>query len=279
MEIVREIKKVRKSVKNARLSGKNIGFVPTMGYLHKGHLSLVKIARKKSKYIVMSIFVNRLQFNDPNDFNCYPKDLQRDIEMAEKAGVDMIFIPDENEMYSNNLTTVNVDLLTDNLCGACRPGHFRGVFTVVSKLFNIVQPDIAVFGQKDIQQAVSIEKMVFDLNFPVKIIIAPIIRESDGLALSSRNKHLSEKHRQDALSLSRSLAACKAMIDSGEKDVSKIVEKVKSVIMEGNPDKIDYVSIVRYDDLAYITKIEGKAILAVAAFWGNTRLIDNMIIG
>jgi pantoate--beta-alanine ligase len=182
-------------------------------------------------------------------------------------------------MYSNNLTTVNVDLLTDNLCGACRPGHFRGVFTVVSKLFNIVQPDIAVFGQKDIQQAVSIEKMVFDLNFPLKIIIAPIIREKDGLAMSSRNKHLSEKHRKDALSLSRSIAACKAMIDSGEKDVSKIVEKVRSVIMEGNPDKIDYVSIVRYDNLSYINRIEGKAILAVAAFWGSTRLIDNMIIG
>ena len=192
MEIVHEIKKVREAVKNAKKKGQLIGFVPTMGYLHDGHISLVRIARENSDYIVMSIFVNKLQFNDPNDFNCYPKDIERDIEMAEKVGVDLIFIPDDKEMYQNNLTTVNVDLLTENLCGACRPGHFKGVFTVVSKLFNIIQADIAVFGQKDIQQAVSIEKMVHDLNFPLKIIIAPIIRESDGLAMSSRNKNLSE---------------------------------------------------------------------------------------
>ncbi len=278
MKIVHRIDDVRAEVKNAKNDDKRVGFVPTMGFLHKGHISLVSIARENSEYIVMSIFVNKLQFNDINDFNCYPKDLERDIAMAEKGGVDLLFIPDDKEIYRNNLTTVDVDLLTENLCGASRPGHFKGVFTVVSKLFNIVQPDIAVFGQKDIQQIVSIEKMVHDLNFPIKIIVAPIIRESDGLAMSSRNKHLSEKHRKDALALSRSLLKCKSLVDAGERDVKKITESIRSIILEGAPDSIDYVSMVKYEDLSYVEKIEGKTVVAVAAFWGNTRLIDNMII-
>jgi pantoate--beta-alanine ligase len=184
----------------------------------------------------------------------------------------------ENNLLPSNLTTVDVDLITENLCGAHRPGHFKGVFTVVSKLFNIVQPDIAVFGQKDIQQAVSIEKMVYDLNFPVKIIVAPTVRESDGLAMSSRNKHLNGKQRKDALSLSRSFAVCKELIDSGERDAKKIADSIRSVIQEGSPDSIDYISIVKYEDLSYAEKIEGKTVVAVAAFWGTTRLIDNMII-
>jgi pantoate--beta-alanine ligase len=278
MKIVNRIDDVRSEVRNARKDGKLVGFVPTMGFLHPGHISLVEIAGEKSEFIVMSIFVNKLQFNDLNDFNGYPKDLERDIEIAEKGGVDLLFLPDDKEMYRSNLTTVDVDLITENLCGAHRPGHFKGVFTVVSKLFNIVQPDIAVFGQKDIQQAASIEKMVYDLNFPVKIIVAPTIRESDGLAMSSRNKHLNEKQRIDALSLSRSFGACKKLIDSGERDVKKITESIRSVIQEGAPDSIDYVSIVKYEDLSYIDRIEGKSVVAVAAFWGTTRLIDNMII-
>lgn len=278
MKIVHKIDDVRAEVKTARKSDKRIGFVPTMGFLHPGHISLVKIASENSEYIVMSIFVNKLQFNDLNDFNGYPKDLKRDIDLAEKGGVDLLFIPDDKEMYRNNLTTVDVDLLTENLCGASRPGHFKGVFTVVSKLFNIVQPDIAVFGQKDIQQVVSIEKMVYDLNFPLRIIVAPIIRESDGLAMSSRNKHLNEKHRKDALALSRSLQSCRKLIESGEREVKKITDTIRSVIQEGSPDSIDYVSMVRYDDLSYVEKLEGKSVIAVAAFWGTTRLIDNMII-
>jgi pantoate--beta-alanine ligase len=278
MKIVNKIDDVRSEVKNAKKDGKLVGFVPTMGFLHPGHISLVKIAGEKSEFIVMSIFVNKLQFNDLNDFNGYPKDLERDIEIAEKGGVDLLFLPDDKEMYRSNLTTVDVNLITENLCGAHRPGHFKGVFTVVSKLFNIVQPDIAVFGQKDIQQAVSIEKMVYDLNFPVKIIVAPTIRESDGLAMSSRNKHLSEKQRKKALSLSRSFAVCRELINSGERDAEKISESIRSVIQEGSPDSIDYVSIVKYEDLSYAEKIEGKTVVAVAAFWGTTRLIDNMII-
>ena len=278
MKIVNKIDDVRLEVGNAKKEGKLVGFVPTMGFLHPGHISLVKIAGENSEFIVMSIFVNKLQFNDLNDFNGYPKDLERDIAIAENGGVDLLFLPDDKEMYPGNLTTVDVDLITENLCGAHRPGHFKGVFTVVSKLFNIVQPDIAVFGQKDIQQAVSIEKMVYDLNFPVKIIIARTIRESDGLAMSSRNKHLSEKQRKEALSLSRSFAVCKELIDSGERDTGKISESIRSVILEGSPDSIDYVSIVKYEDLSYAEKIEGKTVVAVAAFWGTTRLIDNMII-
>jgi len=278
MKIVNKIDDVRAEVKSAKKDNKRIGFVPTMGFLHQGHLSLVKIALENSEYIVMSIFVNKLQFNDLNDFNGYPKDLERDIAMAEEAGVDLLFMPDDKEMYQNNLTTVDVNLLTENLCGASRPGHFKGVFTVVSKLFNIIQPDVAVFGQKDIQQVVSVEKMVFDLNFPVKIIIAPIIRERDGLAMSSRNKHLNEKQRNDAVALSRSLKECRKLIDSGERDVKKITDNIKSVIQEGSPDSIDYISMVKYEDLSYTEKIEGKTVVAVAAFWGSTRLIDNMII-
>jgi len=278
MKIVRKIDEVRVNVKSAKKEGKLVGFVPTMGFLHNGHISLVKIAGENAQYIVMSIFVNRLQFNDPDDFSRYPKDLERDIAMAEEAGVDMLFIPDDKEMYNNNLTTVDVSLLTENLCGASRPGHFKGVFTVVSKLFNIVQPDLAVFGQKDIQQVASVEKMVYDLNFPLKIIIAPIIRENDGLAMSSRNKHLNEKQRNDALSLSRGLGVCKKLVEAGERDVKKITDSIRSVIGEGAPDRIDYVSVVKYEDLSYTEKIEGKSVVALAAFWGDTRLIDNMII-
>lgn len=277
MKIVHKIDEVREAVREAKNSGKRVGFVPTMGFLHDGHISLVTISKKHSEFQVMSIFVNRLQFNDLSDFNTYPKDLERDIAFAEKGGVDLIFIPDESEMYKNNLTTVDVDMLTENLCGAHRPGHFRGVFTVVSKLFNIVQPDVAVFGQKDIQQAVSLEKMVADLNFPIKMIIAPIKRESDGLAMSSRNKHLSPAQRVSALALSRSLKKCEELLKSGVTDSTKIIADMRKVIEEGSPDKIDYISVVDYSTLKDAESTGDKAVIAVAAFWGTTRLIDNMI--
>jgi len=278
MKIVHNIDDVRDKVRKFKMAGKKIGFVPTMGYLHKGHISLVSIAKEICDFIVMSIFVNKLQFNDINDFNNYPKDLELDIAAAKESGVDLLFIPDDGEMYKNNLTTVNVDVLTRNLCGAHRAGHFEGVFTVVSKLFNIVQPDVAVFGQKDIQQAVSIEKMVYDLNFPIEIIIAPIVRENSGLAMSSRNKNLSAQHKSDALVLNKSLNECEKMINAGCVDVKEITGAMRSIILSGNPDKIDYISMVRYSDLELINTIEEKSVVAVAAFWGNTRLIDNMII-
>lgn len=272
------IAEVRSGVAAARKEGKTIGFVPTMGFLHDGHISLVRRSMEESRFQVMSIFVNRLQFNDPKDFSTYPKDLERDMAMASDAGVDLLFIPDDNEMYRDNLTSVNVEKVTDHLCGEHRPGHFQGVFTVVSKLFNIVQPDVAVFGQKDIQQAVSLEKMVADLNFPLRIVIAPIVREADGLAMSSRNKHLDPDHRRRALVLSRSLRQAEQMIRSGERGAAAITAEMERIIREGNPSSIDYISVVRYMDLSPADVITDRAVVAVAAFFGSTRLIDNMIV-
>jgi pantoate--beta-alanine ligase len=278
MNIVHTINEVRSHVSEARKSGKRIGFVPTMGFLHRGHISLVEESKKHADYQVMSIFVNRIQFNDPKDFANYPQDLERDFDMARAAGVDMVFVPDEKEMYRNNLTFVDVDVLTKNLCGARRPGHFRGVFTVVSKLFNIVQPDVSVFGQKDIQQAVSIEKMAADLDFPVKIIIAPTVREDDGLAMSSRNKHLSPDERKRALAIYHSLKSAEDLLLVRERSVRAIMTAMLRVINESNPKKIDYISVARYSDLELVDTITEKSIIAVAVFYGTTRLIDNMIV-
>jgi pantoate--beta-alanine ligase len=278
MQIVRTISEVRSHVAEACKAGRRIGFVPTMGYLHQGHLSLVEESKKHTQYQAMSIFVNRIQFNDPKDFAAYPVDLERDFALAKGVGVDLVFVPDENEMYKDNLIFVDMELLTKNLCGAHRPGHFRGVFTVVSKLFNIVVPDVSVFGQKDIQQAVCIEKMAADLDFPVKIIIAPTVREKDGLAMSSRNKRLSEDERTRALAISKSLRAAEEMITLGERSGNTITAVMKKILDESRPAKIDYISVVRYRDLDYTEAIEEKSVIAVAAYYGETRLIDNMIV-
>lgn len=278
MKIVKTIEEVRASVSEARKQNKKIGFVPTMGYLHEGHTSLVKASAKFTDYQVMSIFVNKIQFNNISDFDTYPRDLERDFDYAKKAGVDLIFTPDDKEMYKDQQTHVDVDTLTDHLCGAYRPGHFRGVFTVVSKLFNIVLPDYAVFGQKDIQQAVSIEKMVSDLNFPVKIIISPIIREKEGLAMSSRNKHLSDVQRKKSYSIFISLQKAEELVASGEKSASNIIDQMQKIISGSNPDKIDYITVADYSSLQPVTHLNGKCVIAVAAFFGTTRLIDNMII-
>ena len=278
MQIVHTIAEVREHVARARKEGKRVGFVPTMGFLHRGHLSLVEESKKYAGYQVMSIFVNRIQFNDPKDFANYPKDLERDFELARGAGVDLIFVPDDGEMYNNNLTFVDVEILTKNLCGAHRPGHFRGVYTVVSKLFNIIQPDVSVFGQKDIQQAVSIEKMTADLNFPVRIIMAPTVREDDGLAMSSRNKRLSPDERKRAVAISRALKSAEDLMRSGERSVRAITMAMINVINESNSKKIDYISTVRYSDLALVDTITEKSVIATAVFYGDTRLIDNMIV-
>lgn len=278
MDIAKTIAQVRERVAGARAEGKKIGFVPTMGYLHDGHLSLVEISKKHADYHVMSIFVNKIQFNDPNDFNSYPRELKRDIDLAEGAGVDLVFMPDDSEIYRDHQTYVDVELLTKHLCGAHRPGHFKGVFTVVAKLFNIVQPDVAVFGQKDIQQIITIEKMVNDLNFPMEIIIAPIIREKEGLAMSSRNKHLSDGQKEAALSIYKSLQKAEEMITEGERSSDKIISGMKKIIENGKPQKIDYISVVGYDKLQPIEELKEKSVIAVAAFFGNTRLIDNMLV-
>ncbi|MCP4138209.1 MAG: pantoate--beta-alanine ligase [bacterium] len=282
MEIISSIAETRNRLNRVRHENKRIGFVPTMGFLHEGHLSLVDISKQHADYHVMSIFVNKIQFNNPGDFSSYPKDLERDFKLAEEAGVDLIFLPDDEEMYKNGLTRVDVDVLTENLCGAHRPGHFSGVFTVVSKLFNIIQPDISVFGQKDIQQIVSIEKMVLDLNFPVRIIMGSIKREEDGLAMSSRNKHLNPDERKNALVLSRSLKRAEEMLQAGERDSANIGREMEAILQEGKPDSIDYISFVNYDDLSLVDTIPHtageKAVIAVAVFFGETRLIDNMVI-
>ena len=278
MEIVNTITAVRDNVARARKAGRRIGFVPTMGFLHQGHLSLVEESKRHTDYQVMSIFVNRIQFNDPKDFTNYPIDLERDFSLARTAGVDLMFVPGEGEMYKNNLTFVDVEVLTKNLCGASRPGHFRGVFTVVSKLFNIVQPDVSVFGQKDIQQAASIEKMTADLNFPVRIIISPTLREDDGLAMSSRNKHLAPDERKRALAISKSLKKAEEMIAAGERKSGAIVASMKKIIEQSDPAGIDYISTVSYDDLEFTGDIAAKSVIALAVFYGTTRLIDNMII-
>jgi len=278
MITAKTIEETRKAVREARAAGKEIGFVPTMGALHEGHLSLVSIAKKHADFIVMSIFVNRIQFNDPKDFDKYPRDFDKDLSLAEKAGVDMVFLPDETVMYNNPLTFVDTSSLDRYLCGASRPGHFRGVCTVVTKLFNIVQPDTAVFGQKDIQQVRIVEKMAEDLNIPVSIIIAPIRRENDGLAMSSRNIHLSNEQRKQALCLSESLQTAKKLIEKGETSTAAIIREVEAEIKKGSPDSIDYISIVSYETLEPIKTLSTKSVLAAAAFFGSTRLIDNMII-
>lgn len=278
MYIARTIADVRARVADARREGKRIGFVPTMGYLHQGHLSLVEESKRHSDCQVMSIFVNRIQFNDPKDFEKYPVDLDRDIKLAREQGVDVLFIPDEGEMYRDRLTYVDMDLLTVNLCGAHRPGHFRGVFTVVAKLFNIVQPDVSVFGQKDIQQAVCIEKMTADLDFPVRIIIAPTVREEDGLAMSSRNVRLASDDRARATAIYHSLRRAEELICSGERRGDAILSAMREIIERSRPDKIDYLSLVRYRDLAIAEAVTEPCVIAAAVHYGQVRLIDNMIV-
>ncbi len=278
MDTANTIEEARKYINASKEKGKKIGFVPTMGYLHQGHLSLVEISKKHTDFQVMSIFVNKIQFNDPSDFSNYPRELQRDLDMAEKIGVDLVFMPEDSDMYNDHLTYVDVEILTNHLCGGHRPGHFRGVFTVVSKLFNIIQPDVAVFGQKDIQQAIGIEKMVYDLNFPLKIILAPIIREKEGLAMSSRNKHLSNDQKKNALVIHKSLQKAEEMINSGEINSKILYENIYDIIKQGTPDKIDYISIVDYNNLHPVETLTDKSVIAIAVFFGDTRLIDNMVI-
>lgn len=278
MDIVHTIDEVREKVSAAKRAEKRVGFVPTMGYLHEGHLSLVRVSQQHSDYQVMSIFVNRIQFNDKADFDSYPIDLERDFALAREVGIDLMFVPDEKEIYRDHLTYVDVEKITDHLCGDSRPGHFRGVFTVVSKLFNIVLPDISAFGQKDIQQAIAIEKMTADLNFPVTIILAPTIREKDGLAMSSRNKHLSTEDRENAVAIHQSLEKAEALIQSGEERGKVIRRAMQETIEGGNPARIDYISLVGYHNLQLIEKLSERSVIAVAVFFGETRLIDNMII-
>ena len=279
MIICKKISAVRDIVKEQRGRGRSIALVPTMGYLHEGHLTLVEEARKSGAFVVMSIFVNPLQFGPNEDFARYPRDLERDAKKAEGAGVDLIFNPEVEEIYpAKNLTHVEVDELGDSLCGASRPGHFRGVTTVVSKLFHIVQPDRAYFGQKDYQQYLIICQMVKDLNFPIEVIGVPIVREEDGLALSSRNLYLSPEQRAEALVLQRSLGEAENWFRQGERSALTIEERIKELIRNESSGEIDYVEIRSAENLHRVEQIEGKIFIALAVRFGSTRLIDNKVL-
>ena len=279
MKLVDSIQRMSTLTKMYRKEGKSIGFVPTMGYLHEGHLSLIRTAKKHTDVVVTSIFVNPIQFSPSEDLEKYPRDLKRDEGLARSAGADIVFCPSAKEMYPEGYATyVNIEGLTDTLCGASRPGHFKGVTTVVAKLFGIIKPDIAYFGQKDAQQAVVIRKMAEDLNMGLEVKVLPIIREEDGLAMSSRNVYLSTDDRRQATVLYRSLQDAEAAIKKGERDPKKIVKMMSDMISHVPTSKIDYISIVDTKNLKSVDKIDGETLIALAVFIGKTRLIDNVIV-
>ena len=276
MIISGSVQETRKVIGNWKKRGFSVGLVPTMGYLHPGHISLIERARKENDMVVVSIFVNPIQFGPNEDLDKYPRDMAHDREVCEKAGAELIFAPQPSEMYPcENLAFVDIRGLGDGLCGAKRPGHFRGVCTVVSKLFNIVLPDRAYFGEKDAQQLAIIKRMVKDLNFGTMIVSCPIVREPDGLAMSSRNLYLSPEERKAALSISRSLSAAKELMRKGEKDAVKIRETIVAGISAEPLARIDYAEIVDSADLSPVQRIEKPVLAAVAVYFGKTRLIDN----
>ncbi len=279
MKVTKTIKSVRKLVKSARDKGKKTGFVPTMGALHIGHISLIEKAAKECDFVVVSIFVNPTQFGPGEDFKKYPRPFKNDLDICRKAGVDVVFAPSPQEIYpGENLTWVNVEKLTEPLCGRSRPGHFRGVATVCAKLFNIVTPDIAYFGQKDAQQAIVIKRMVADLNMPLKIVVCPTVRRADGLAESSRNKYLSERQKRDATYIYKALKKCESLIKAGTKNSKTIIGEMKKILNEVPSIKIEYISIVDAETLQELKEIRGKVLAAVAVKIGSTRLIDNIVV-
>lgn len=280
MKVAKTIKSVRQLVSAARKAGRAIGLVPTMGALHRGHTSLIERSGKHGDFVVVSIFVNPTQFGPKEDLAKYPRPLHEDLRICKDHGVDVVFVPDAKEMYrQEELTWVDVDKISEPLCGRFRPGHFRGVATVCAKLFNIVQPDIAYFGQKDAQQLAVIRRMVADLNFPLKIVGCPIVREADGLALSSRNRYLSPRQRKDATCIYRSLRIAREMIEAGRTNPKTIAAKIRKIINAAKSlSSIDYISIVDAETLQDVSRITGKVLIAIAARFGSTRLIDNVTV-
>ena len=281
MQIVTRVAELKNVIRTARAAGQTIGVVPTMGYLHEGHLTLMRKARAEQGVVIATIFVNPLQFGPQEDYAVYPRDLKRDSAMAETTGIDVLFAPSVDEMYpagnGRTLTFVDVEQITTKLCGASRPGHFRGVSTVVAKLLNITEADVGYFGQKDAQQVTVIRRMVDDLNMNVKIVAVPIVRESDGLALSSRNQYLSPDERQAALVLSRSLVRAQELLQAGEKDSGQILAVMNDLISREPLASVEYISIVDPTVLEPLQQISGPALIALAVRFGKTRLIDNLI--
>ena len=279
METVKTVQEVRNRVKAWKIQGLSVGLVPTMGFLHEGHQSLIERAAAENDRVVVSDFVNPTQFGAGEDLDSYPRDITRDEEVCRKAGADLIFHPEPSEMYFSDVCTM-VDMygnLTSELCGKTRPIHFRGVCTVVSKLFNIVTPDRAYFGQKDAQQLAVIKRMVRDLNFDIEIIGCPIIREDDGLAKSSRNTYLSEEERKAALALSKAVNLGLSMAEAGEKSASKITEAMTRIVKEEPLAKIDYIKSVDANTIEPVEEMSGEVLIAMAVYIGKTRLIDNFI--
>jgi pantoate--beta-alanine ligase len=268
-------------LRSARLSFSGmLGLVPTMGYLHEGHLSLIRRARETCEHVVVSIFVNPAQFGPGEDLSRYPRDLDRDLGLIQPLGTDLVWMPTAEMMYPDGFQTwVEVEAMTRPLEGAMRPGHFRGVTTIVAKLFNAVQPHKAYFGQKDAQQAAVIRQMTRDLNFPIEIVVCPIIREPDGLAMSSRNVYLDPEQRKAATVLYRSLSAAKETYDRGERDAEKLRQVMKDVLASEPLAQLQYVSCADYDTLAELDTVKGKTLLSMAVFIGKTRLIDNFVLG
>jgi pantoate--beta-alanine ligase len=281
MKIVKRVDELRALIRTAKCEGKSVGLVPTMGYLHEGHLSLMRQAKAEQDIVVSSIFVNPLQFGANEDYAVYPRDLERDSKLAAGAGVDIVFAPAVDEMYpqgfQNMKTFVDLIEITDKLCGAVRPGHFRGVATVVTKLFNLVCPDAAYFGQKDAQQVIVIKQMVTDLNMNIKIVTVPIVREADGLAMSSRNVYLQPEERQAALVLSKSLKVADDLLNNGEKNAVVIKQTIEGIIKAEPLADIDYIGVCDTVTLEDLEQVEDKALIALAVKFGKTRLIDNII--
>jgi pantoate--beta-alanine ligase len=279
MQICKKIDETRFACREAKHRGKRLGLVPTMGALHEGHLSLVRAAKAECKVVVVSIFVNPTQFGPSEDFSKYPRTFERDREQLEKEGVDLLFAPSVAEMYPPGAVTyVTVAGLSDKLCGKSRPGHFRGVTTVVSKLFHIVEPDVAFFGQKDAAQVAIIRRMVRDLDFPVQIISCPIVREPDGLAMGSRNAYLDAEQRRSALVLHRSLMQMQSLFERGERKATTLIEAGKQVFAGQASVRLDYLEIVDPETLDPVDEVNAPALIAVAAFIGETRLIDNTVL-
>lgn len=278
MKVITTIDEVRDQVKAWRNNGESIGLVPTMGYLHEGHQSLMASAKKDNQRVIVTIFVNPMQFGPKEDLASYPRDLERDKKACQQMGVDLIFCPSADEMYDANFNSyVNVNGLTDALCGKKRPGHFKGVCTVVTKLFNITQPDRAYFGQKDAQQLAVIQRMVQDLNIPIEIIGCPIVRESDGLAKSSRNSYLSDNERKAAVCLYQSIELANTMIAKGERSVATILSAMQLLIEQQSLAKIDYIEFVDLSSLKPVSQLTQDTLCALAVYIGKTRLIDNFI--
>ena len=279
MRVLETIKQMRSACQATKQEGRRLGFVPTMGALHEGHLSLVRAAKVRCDVVAASIFVNPAQFGPTEDFSKYPRSFERDRERLEKEGVELLFAPSVEEMYpEDTVTFVTVEGLSERLCGKSRPGHFGGVTTVVSKLFHITQSDLAFFGQKDAAQVAIIRRMVLDLNLGVEIVVCPIVREADGLAMSSRNAYLSPQQRRSALVLSRSLAHVKKLSEQGERCTAKLAAAGTQVFAEEPSVRLDYFEIVNPDTLEPVEHISGPDLVAVAAFVGGTRLIDNIVL-